>query len=310
MSDSSVRVPEITTSGREIDCETIVRDGVTYFRQRVIALQHYNDALTGTLSVVTGSEGCAHTIDYPCAIALGHIPGHQSFRGWGERTGVTAVTAGNDVWQGTAVLCPLPDQTVGEQMTIVSTSAADDGSPAGTGIRNLDVHGLDILGNPQSEIVVMNGVTPVNTVRTDWRFTQSIHAETVGTGGVAAGTISIYRTGDATRVYNVLVPGGNMSLNAERMIPAGRTFYMTNLSVTATDNTAVSIRLRSTSTFEDTLTNGHFFLFKDVSTMQNSSREKTFRVPLKFPALSVLKFTAYASSAGAAVAVNFDGWIE
>lgn len=151
----------------------------------------------------------------------------------------------------------------------------------------------------------MNGTTVVDTGIL-MRFIQSIHAETVGTNGMAVGTITIFKTGTATTVYNQLNPGGNMSLNSGRMIPLGKTFYMTNLSVMATDNTSVSIRLRSTSTFEDVLTTGNFFLFKDVSVLQNSSREKTFRVPLKFPALCIIKFTAYSTTNGATIAVNFD----
>jgi len=35
MTQSSVRVPEFTTAGREVDCETIVVGGVTYYRQKV-----------------------------------------------------------------------------------------------------------------------------------------------------------------------------------------------------------------------------------------------------------------------------------
>lgn len=263
---------------------------------------------TNTTEEIYGCDNSLFPIVYPDIIATGKIANHESFRGFGERTNATNVVAGNDVWQGTATVIPLPSQTVGEQMTVVSTSAQD--GVAGTGVITLDIHGIDITGNRQQEIVVMNGLTPVNTVRTNWRFIQSIHTETIGTGGVAVGTITIYRTGDATRVYNQVNPGGNMSLCSSRMIPLGYTFYMTNLSVTAADNTSVSIRLRATSTFEDTVTPGYFFLFKDVSVLQNSSREKTFKIALKFPALSIIKFTAYSTTNGAAISVNFDGWIE
>jgi len=268
----------------------------------------YLDVDTGLITKVNGHEGMIHTIGYLTAVGIGKIPGHESFRGFGERSGITNIAAGNDVWQGTATTVPIPSQTVGEQMTVVSTSAAD--ANAGTGIQTLDVHGLDISGNPQSEVITMNGVTPVNTVRANWRFIQSIHAETVGTGGSAAGTISIYKTGSASAIYNVLAAGGNMSLNSARMVPLGKTFYLCNLSVMAADNTSVSVRLRSTSTFENTLTPGYFFLFKDVSILLNSSREKTFCVPLKFPELCIIKFTGYASTNGAAAAINYDGFIE
>lgn len=263
---------------------------------------------TDTTEEIYGCDNSLFSIVYPDIIATGKIPNHESFRGFGERINATNITAGNDVWQGTATAIPIPDQTVGEQMTVVSTSAQD--GVAGTGIVTLDIHGIDIGGVARQEVVIMNGVTPVNTVRTNWRFIQSIHAETVGTGGVAVGTITIYRTGDATRIYNQVNPGGNMSLCSARMIPAGKVFYMTNLSVMAADNTSVSVRLRATSTFEDTVTPGYFFLFKDVSVLENSSREKTFKIALKFPALSILKFTAYSTTNGAAISVNFDGWIE
>jgi len=268
----------------------------------------YYDVETAQWSNVQGAEGSPHTMSYTTAIAMGHIAGHTTFRGFGQRQGLSTAVTGDDVWEGTATTCPMPNQTTGERMTLVSTSASD--ASAGTGVRTIDLHYLDITGNAQSEIITLNGVTPVNTVATNIRFVQSIHSETVGSTGTAVGTISIYKTGSAGTVYNVIVPGGNMSLNSARMIPFGKTFYMTNLSFSGASNKAISIKLRSTSTFEDVVTTGYFFLFKDVTFIQNSIREKTFRVPLKFPALSVLKATAYSSQAGGDVSFNFDGWCE
>lgn len=274
----------------------------------IITRVKYLDSETGLWVAVKGMDNAAATVDYGVMIGAGLMAGHELFRGFGERTAITNISTGNDLWQGTATTIPIPDQTTGEQLTLVSTSASD--ASAGTGIQTLDVHGLDITGNPQTEIVTLNGLTPVNTTRTNWRFNQSIHAETVGTGGVAAGTISLYKTGDATRVYNVVTPGGNMSLNSSRMVPFGKTLYITNFSIMAADNTSVSVRCRATSTFEDIVTSGYFFLFKDVSILQDSTREKTFKVPLKFPALSIIKWTAYATTNGASASVNYDGWIE
>lgn len=209
---------------------------------------------------------------------------------------------------GVAAICPIPDQAVGEQLTLASSTNND--TAAGTGVRSVDVHGLDIDGNEQHEIVTLNGMTPVSTIRTNWRFNQSIHGETWGALGHADGTISIYRAGDATRVYNVISPGTNMSMNSARMIPAGKTFFMTNLSMSAADNTSVFVRLRSTSTFEHQLTAGLAFLFKGGAVLQNAPREKTFKIPKQFPALSIIKVTAFASSNGASASAEYDGWIE
>lgn len=272
------------------------------------AQNYFNDVETGLPVAANGHEGCTHAVNYLDLIGQGKVPEHVSFWGFGQRATCSATATGDDIWEGATTTCPIPDQTVGEQLTVVSTSAAD--AAAGTGIQTLDVHGLDAAGNPQSEIVALNGVTPVNTTRTDWRFVQSIHAETVGSGGVAAGTINIYRTGDAARIYNVILAGGNMSLNAARMIPAGKTFYLKTLSICGASGKAMSIKLRATSTFEDALTTGNFFLFKSTCFLLNSTCVKDFAVPLKFPALSIIKATAWSAQAGGDVAFNWSGWHE
>lgn len=257
---------------------------------------------------IESDSNAARTVDYLDLIGTGKIPGHESFCGFGQRSGCSAAASGNDAWEGVTDICPAPDQTVGEQLTIASSSILD--AAAGTGIRTLDIHGLDISGNPQSEIITLGGQTPVNTVRTNWRFNQTIHAETVGADGFAAGTISIYRTGDAARVYNVIKPGGNMSLNSQRMVPAGKVFYMKDFFITGASGKSMSVRLRATSTFEDTLTTGNFFLAKDIGFVLNSIFPKQFSLPLKFPALSIIKGTAYSLQAGGDVSFSYNGWLE
>lgn len=266
----------------------------------------YWDVETLAWTDTAGADGSPRSMSYTIAIALGQVTGHASFRGFGQRQSLSIAVTGDDVWEGTATTCPIP-ASAGEQMTLVSTSASD--GVAGTGVRVIDVHYLDATGNEQSELVTMNGVTPVNTVATNIRFVQSIHTNSVGSAGTTVGTITIYKTGASTTIYNILTPGGNMSLNSARMVPFGKTFYMTNLSVAGASNKSVSVKLRATATFEDVLTSG-FFLFKDVTFIQNSSREKVFKVPLKFPALCIIKATCYSSQAGGDMSFNYDGWIE
>lgn len=270
-------------------------------------INQYFDSETGVWTNLRGADGALQVMPYTTGIALGHITGHTVFRGFGQRINLSTVVTGDDIWEGTATTCPMPAQPTGDLMTVVSTSAQD--GVGGTGIQTLDIHYIDPAGNTQSVVVVMNGVTPVDTGIL-MRFVQSIHAETVGTGGTAVGTISIYKTGAVTTIFNVLTPGGNQSLNSARMVPLGKTFYMTNLSVSGSSNKAISIKLRATSTFENALTTGYFFLFKDVTFLQNSTREKTFKVELEFPSLCIIKATAYSSQAGGDATFNYDGWIE
>lgn len=310
MTDASVGVPVTPedVGQKQVDCETVVRNGITYYRQRVDAKQFYTNSTSGLEQAVKGHDGCTNTVNYLEAIGQGKITGHTRFGGFGQRTGCSTAVTGDDCWEGTTTTCPIPDQTVGEQLTILCANAAD--SAAGTGIQTLDVHGLDAAGNPQSEVVALNGLTPVHTVRTDWRFNQTIHMETVGTNGAAVGRISIHRFGDAARVYNVILAGGNMSLNAARMVPLGKTYYLKSRTISAASSKAMSIRQRATSTFENVLTTGWAFLFKQPWFLFDSPLNEVLPVPEEYPSLSIVKATAYSAQAGGDFAFSHSGWYE
>lgn len=253
-------------------------------------------------------DGHLNVVNYLDSVGIGKIAAHETFTGYGYRSDCSAVVSGDDVWEGTAATCPFPDQIVGEQFTLVSTSTLD--AAAGTGVRSVDVHGLDIAGNPQDEIVILNGTTPVSTVRTDWRFCQAIHGETWGTLGYAAGTISLYRAGDATRIYNVIKIGGNMSLNSSRMVPAGKTFYLKTRTMSASSSKPIRVQPRATATFEHVLTNDWRFLYRQPHTLQDTAIPEVLPSPEKYPALCIIKATAFSATAGGNVAFGYTGWIE
>lgn len=266
---------------------------------------YFIHSTSGLLMPVKGHDGCMNTVNYLDAIGQGKIAGHVRFGGFGQRMTCSTTVTGDDCWEGTVTTCPIPDQTVGEQLTILCASASD--TNGGIGINTLDVHGLDAAGNPQSEVIALNGGS-VHTVRTDWRFVQSIHMETVGTNGTAVGLISIHRFGDAARVYNVIKAGGNMSLNSSRMVPLGKTYHLKSRTVSAASGKAMSIRQRATSTFENELANG--FLFKQSWFLFDSPITEILPVPEEYPGLSIVKATAYSAQAGGDFAFAHSGWYE
>lgn len=108
-------------------------------------------------------------------------------------------------------------------MSVVSTSAND--AAAGTGIRTLDINYLDANLAPQLETVTMNGVGAVLTVATNIRFIQSVHIATVGSGKVAAGTITISNGGTT---YARVEIGEVRSSCSVRMVPAGKRLIVTS----------------------------------------------------------------------------------
>ena len=305
--EGSVRVPELATTGKEVDCEIIDRNGISYFRQRVDSKIYGYHTPSGENRAVGVYDGHLNTTSYLDSIGMDKIAAHVGFSGFGQRTGCSTAAGGDDCWEGTATTCPIPDQVVGERLTILCASASD--TNGGIGINTLDIHGLDAAGNTQTETIALNGGS-VHTVRTDWRFNQSIHMETVGSNGVAVGRISIHRFGDATRVYNVISAGGNMSLNAARMVPLGKTFYLKSRTVSGASSKAVSVRQRATSTFEDTLTVAWAFLFKQVWFVFNTASTEVLPIPEKYPALSIVKATAYSAQAGGDYSFAYSGWYE
>ncbi len=253
-------------------------------------------------------EGAQVVMSYFMAVSLGYFPSHAPFRAIGRRSALALTVGGDDLWEGAAVTVPFPDQSVGEQMTLVSTSAND--TAAGSGAQQVDVHYINATGLEGVETVTMNGTTPVNTVVTNIRFVQYIHTQRVGSiGATAAGDITIYRVADAARIYNVIKVGSNVSLNAHRMIPSGKAFYMTNIRADAIDNKPVSVRLRATCDYEGVLTQ-NIFIFNETFELYNSAQAALLPIPRKFPAFCIIKASAVSTTAGGTASLSYEGWVE
>lgn len=259
-------------------------------------------------SLRTFIEGAQLVVDYKTAIGLGEMSGHTPFRAMGRRASLATTVGGDDIWEGSAAVVPYMDQTNGEQLTLVSTSAND--TSAGSGVQQVDVHGIRKGGTEYVETVTTNGTTPVNTTITDWIFVQYIHTQRVSAlGAVAAGDISIYRTGDATRVYNIIKAGNNVSMSSLRMVPSGKTLYIDFIKADAVDNKPVSVRLRATCDFESILT-PNIFIFNEIFELQNSSEVVNLSKPRMFPAGAIIRASAVATTAGGAASVSYSGWME
>lgn len=86
---------------------------------------------------------------------------------------------------------PYVEPTTQAQRSIVSTSAND--TALGTGARQVAITYMDTACTARfTEVVTLNGLTPVNTVATDIHYIESIVVVSVGSGGYNAGTINLY----------------------------------------------------------------------------------------------------------------------
>lgn len=165
------------------------------------------------------------TLDYIDNIAAGPV---TYFSAYAFRNSLTVVTNGLDVWSGSAAFIPIPP-AAGQQMSIVSTSAND--TSGGTGINSVELHYLDHNGNEMTEDVTLTGTSPADTVATDMRFINDMHALTVGSNYAAVGTITLFPVGTPATVYTEIETGYKSHTNSARMVPAGKIFLIEQFNI-------------------------------------------------------------------------------
>jgi len=246
------------------------------------------------------------TQEYTLAIGRGLVPGAYPMSGYGQYVSTGPVT-NHVIWPDGTFLLPPP---AGLQMSIVSTSANDDGSPVGTGVRTIDIHYLDANLNPMIENLTMNGVTPVLTVATNIRFIQCVHIRTAGSLKSAAGVITASSGG---QIYSQIDAGSRRCSSTARMVPAGKQLFVggaTGGSVSGTAAAGAIIKISSTY-FDghDLSDQGIFMPFGSIS-MQDMSVAYTFPIPAgPFPAGSVVLMEVTVDKAST-ITGNWFGWVE
>src|SRR3990167_7763570 len=103
------------------------------------------------------------TNDFLINVLLGKVPGAQYWHKDGLNLDVDTSEENivmNDGTQNWMVY-------TGDQIEFISDSAADDGSPVGTGAHTIDAWFLDTDFNIVKESITLNGLTAVATTATD-----------------------------------------------------------------------------------------------------------------------------------------------
>jgi hypothetical protein len=212
---------------------------------------------------------------------------------YGFRVNVGNVASGEDIWTGTANVIPIPP-LAGEQMSLVSTSAQD--GVAGTGILTVEIHYLDTNGNEQTEDVVLNGVAAVNTIATNIRFINDLHAETAGTGKSAAGTITMFPVGVPGTVYTQISTGQTRHLTTTRMVPARKVCLIDWFKVSPGSAGSGDIRLRATEHHGMLITvtpPTTIFNSEDNSGLFQTGIFTSYPIPIPIPSLAIIKCSAF-----------------
>jgi hypothetical protein len=244
-------------------------------------------------------------------IARGRMEGAQSVAVTGTITVGGAVTD-IMIWPGSTVKDPSVAPSSGVQMTLVSTSAQD--GVGGTGIRTLRFNYLDADLNPQSEIVTLNGTTPVVTVATNVRWVGDLTGLTFGSEKHAVGDITVTNSG--TR-YKLLDLEARATRSTAFRVPAGKRLIIHSLFAGSCSGTAAAKVQASLVASVIGNLDGTVDRFEDVGMLfrqgtielQDNTTTLADGALAALPPGSILGFRV-TTDKGATVSAGFYGWLE
>lgn len=178
-------------------------------------------------------------------VARGVVKGHE----W-----VTKVAHNSSVGAVEEAVWPIGGDftgflTASSQLEIVSDDAGD--AAAGIGARTVVIEGLDVNFDQVTEIVTMNGTTPVTTIRTDWMRVTRVFAEDVGTysdtnpstTGSNEGIITVRVAGGGAVMCLIEAEEGQSEV-ASYTVPRGRNAYLQNLLINVSSGAQKSASVR------------------------------------------------------------------
>lgn len=241
---------------------------------------------------------------YLQALAEGDIPGHEV---WTKNGYNDALSASEETLWAVGGDYVFPSTPM--QMEIVSSSAND--ASGGTGARTVEIFYLNGSYAEMSEIVTLNGLTPVTTVATDIFRVNTFRVKTVGTGKQNAGNIDIRHLTD-TPIYSRIATGTNRAMNCVYTVPAGKELYVFNLLFSAGGNTANRPVRFITKTTYDNISNTiiDFFMPYTNVIVTDGTIDVPLECPTFLPATTDVKINAISPDGVTYGACVLRGWLE
>jgi hypothetical protein len=241
-------------------------------------------------------------------IAEGNVADHIPFSKLGYNSAVGAteediITQGGVYsWIGSA----------GIALEVVSSNAND--TLAGSGVQKVRITYLDTDKSQQTQIINMNGTTPVPLTDTTIYRVNSIRATQVGSGLVAAGDISCRLVGGAATVYRQIVTGFTRGRGLVYTVPLGKTLYLTSIAVSsgAAEAGKAVVRWIGRAQVDDTdptVKIDFFQPFFETQTL-DSSFYREFEIPVKIPASADIKISSISPVISSACTCALRGWLE
>lgn len=156
-------------------------------------------------------------------VALGLVPNWTALRKFGRNDDVDG---NEEMWEyGTARVLP----TSAGALSVVSSSVQDDNT-TGTGAWTIQVEGLDSNYEQISEVITMDGTSPVASASSDWFRVNRAYVVTAGTGEVNAGNIDITIGGNEQAFIE---NNEGQTHQTHYTVPVGKSLVVTGITLVA-----------------------------------------------------------------------------
>lgn len=152
--------------------------------------------------------------DWFTAIGFNQVPGYRRVAALGNNPSIDVGTS-EDVWAGGGIY---PFLAAASALEVVSSSASD--GVGGVGARTIVINGLDNLYVEMSEVVTLNGTTPVPLTKSFLRINNSL-IMSAGSSEVNVGTIDIRSPSSTVRAQIPI--GYGITRSSLYTVPAGHT---------------------------------------------------------------------------------------
>jgi len=179
--------------------------------------------------------------DFRLAIAKGHVDGHIHLNKFGRNDDCSNGVQ-EAIWNGGGAYTG-HNAVAAEILEVFSSDGADDAVAVGTGAWTVRLFGLDENWEPLVEDVILDGVTPVDTISTFIRMDRA-RVITAGTGGANVGGITARQKITTANVMMVLPAGYNSTMIAAWTIPAGYRGFFDGWNASLSGGTVASSIVR------------------------------------------------------------------
>lgn len=290
---------ELAFNGGENLTVTVTQTGSACLMACILKTKSGTNTLSGNPVLGAGANLYGIPYDFFLEICRGNIPGMSCLNKFGHTENVgTSLT---DIWNdGGLYSFPLSAST----MTLSSGSAND--TSAGTGARTVEVFGLDTDYNEISEIIFLNGQTPVTSANSYLRVFRMIVRSGgstgenegniyFGTGTVTAGVpANIY----AEIIFDSTGGGENQTLMAIYTIPAGKTGYLFDYDFSTTQNKPAEMWIKVRPF-------GEVFQTKVRTMIYQNKKQRTFKMALEIIEKSDIRASGATDAGTTDVSADF-----